>query len=105
MKRYAVDKVLLTETPEIEMGDKIYKVDNRLSVFKGLGTQMKSKAKDETEYDVIIRVALGKKALAEITALDIPYPALESLTMNILAAMQGISVEEATHRFQSQPGQ
>lgn len=95
MKRYTLDGKLLTETPEIEIGDRIYKVDNRTSTVKLL----EEINQDDTEQ--ILAVALGEEAAAEIAALDMPFPALIELVILVVSAMTGEAPEDVRARFRS----
>ncbi len=97
MKMYTVDKALLTETPEIRIGDKIYKVDNRLSTVKKVGEAVKGQPEDE--MDITIRLCLGEAAHKEILEMDLPAPAMQEIVIIISAAVSGITVEEAKKRF------
>ena len=95
MKRYTLDGKLLTETPEIEIGDRIYKVDNRTSTVK----RLEEINQDDTEQ--ILAVALGEEAAAEIAALDMPFPALIELVILTVSAMTGETPEDVRARFRS----
>ena len=95
MKRYTLDGKLLTETPEIEIGDRIYKVDNRTSTVK----RLEEISQDDTEQ--ILAVALGEEAAAEIAALDMPFPALIELVILVISAMTGETPEDVRARFRS----
>lgn len=95
MKRYALDGALLTETPEVEVGDKIYKVDNRTSNVNRL---QEIRQDDES---ALLEVAFGKQAAQEIMALDMPFPAMKELLLITTAAMTGETVEEVRSRFHS----
>lgn len=95
MKRYTLDGKLLTETPEIEIGDRIYKVDNRTSTVK----RLEEINQDDTEQ--ILAVALGEEAAAEIAALDMPFPALIELVILVVSAMTGEVPEDVRARFRS----
>jgi hypothetical protein len=97
MKMYTVDKALLTETPEIRIGDKIYKVDNRLSTVKKVAEAVK--ASPENEMDETIKLCLGEQAYKEIVEMDLPAPAMQEIVVIISAAVSGITAEEAKKRF------
>ena len=99
MKFYTIDGALLTEKPEIRIGDKIYKVDNRMSTVKRLGDEIK-KSQDE-EMDITIRLILGESAYTEIMAQDLSVLAMQEIVITISAAVSEITVEEARKRFQS----
>lgn len=95
MKRYALDGALLAETPEVEIGDKIYKVDNRTSNVKRLNEI------SQDDEIAILEVAFGQQAAQEIVSLDMPFPALKELLIVTTAAMTGETVEDVRNRFHS----
>ncbi|NLN46294.1 MAG: hypothetical protein GX153_06990 [Clostridiaceae bacterium] len=97
MKLYTVDKALLTDTPEIRIGAKVYKVDNRLSTVKKVGEAVKEHPQEE--MDATIRLCLGEAAYKEIIGMDLPAPAMQEIVVIISAAVSGITVEEAKKRF------
>ncbi len=114
-KIYTLDNKLLTETPEIRVGDKIYPVDSRMKTFKKMDDALKKagesrksqdsqESEDQDEFDIIITHALGANALKEIKERDIPFPAMRKLVVLIMAAMQDIEEEEAERRFRQQAG-
>lgn len=96
MKQYTLDGALLTETPEVRIGDKIYKIDNRYSQVKKLEDI------NQNDIDGIFNVALGEKAAQEIMAMDMPMPALMQLNYIIVAAMTDDTPERVRDRFQRQ---
>lgn len=97
MKMYAIDGAMLTETPEIRIGDKIYKVDNRLSTVKRIAEEIK--ASPNEEMDISLKNALGAEAHAEIVAMDLPVTAMAEIMITVSAAVNGWTVEETRKRF------
>jgi len=97
---YGIDNAQLAERPEIRLGDKIYPVDNRMSVFVNITKELRERGEDESELTVILRNALGEKACAEIAAQDLPFPIMRRLVVLAMAAVQGIAEDEAERRFQ-----
>lgn len=97
-KLYTIDGKLLTDKPEIRIGDKIYVVDNRKSTIDKAQAAI-AKCKEGEESDVMIKFVLGEKAAKEIEALDLPIPALTSLGIAIRAAIEGIDYEVAEKRM------
>lgn len=95
MKQYTLDGALLTETPEVRIGDKFYKVDNRTSTVKKL------QSTSQDDVDGILELAFGEQA-QEIIEMDMPFPAMLELTMITVAAMTGETVEEVRARFRGQ---
>lgn len=75
-KIYTLDNKLMTETPEIRIGDKLYPVDNRKkTVFK-----IMKLAEDETisqaeQMEQCFVLALGEKGASEIEEMNMPFPA------------------------------
>ena len=72
-KLYTLDGKLLTETPEIRIGEKIYPVDNRQKTVA--------------------------KLQSTIGSQNMPYPAYQQLFELVVAAMTGEDPEEAGARF------
>lgn len=96
MKQYTLDGALLAEFPEVRIGDKIYKIDNRYSQVKKL------EEISQQDVDSIFRVALGDKATEELMAMDMPMPALMQLNYIVVAAMTDDTPEGVKARFQRQ---
>lgn len=97
-KLYTIDGKLLTDKPEIRIGDKIYVVDNRKSTIDKVQKDV-AKCKEGEESDIMIKHILGEKAAKEINDLDLPIPALTSLGIAIRAAIEGIDYEVAEKRY------
>jgi hypothetical protein len=97
---YCLDGRLITEKPEIRVGDKIYTVDNRMSVFLKLSDALKDAGGRGGELRTALEHGLGESAAAEIMAMDLSVAAAQSVLRLTLAAMQGITEEEAERRFQ-----
>lgn len=93
-KLYTLDGKLLTETPEIRIGEKVYSVDNRTSTVKKL---MKI---DQDDTNAILKLAFGDKAAKEIADQDIPFVAYLQLVKVVIAAMTGEDEDEIDARFQ-----
>ena len=91
-KLYTLDGKLLTDTPEIRIGDKIYPVDNRQKTVKKIMTLSVSGESAEAsmeKLDEALRLALGTKAFREIDEQDLPFPAQQKLFELIMAAVTG----------------
>ena len=97
---YGIDSAALTEKPELRLGDKIYAVDNRMSVFVSITKELRERGADESELAIILRNALGAAAYEEIAARDLPFPIMRRLVVLAMAAVQGIGEDEAERRFQ-----
>lgn len=105
-KMYALDGALLTNIPEVRIGDKCYPVDNRASTVKKLLKELKDTDKESAEYidydERVITAAFGKKA-KEILSMDLPFAAQSKVSELALTAMTGDDVEPASggDRFQA----
>ena len=85
MAVYTLPDELINSKPEIRIGDKIYKVDDRQKTVKKFS---KIGQKD------------SDKAAKEIEEMNLPYPAYTELIMLIGAAMTGEKPEDVRARFQ-----
>lgn len=95
-KIYTLDGKLLTERPEIRIGDKIYAVDDRTSTVKKLS------ALDSNDTQAIYELAFGDKAAKEVAAMDLPFAADIQLCKLVVAAMTGDDPAEVEERFRSE---
>lgn len=101
-KLYTLDGKLLTETPEIRIGEKIYPVDNRQKTVAKLQETI---ANQENPNDLmagvasVLILALGEKAAQEVEAMNMPYPAYQQLFELVIAAVTGEDPEEVGARF------
>ena len=106
-KLYTLDGKMLTETPELRVGEKIYPIDNRQKTVAKLmsvtqGFKKDGSAEDSTEglYKVM-ELAFGKAAAKEIDDANIPYPAQLRLLELVMAAVTGEEPDEVDKRFQA----
>ncbi len=109
-KMYTLDGKLLTELPELRVGDKLYPVDNRTCTVKKMMQLTAKKAGEENEdylgsMEEALTLALGQKAVAEIGVDDLPFPAYQKLFELVLAAATGedpekIPEQDNASRFQ-----
>ena len=101
-KLYTLDHKLLTETPEIRIGEKIYAVDNRQKTVKKIQEAAKDINKDDPYSGVekVLELALGAKVAEEIDKLDMPYPAYQKMFELVMAAVTGEEPETIAGRFQ-----
>lgn len=101
-KLYTLDGKLLTETPEIRIGEKIYPVDNRQ---KTVAMLQETIANQENPNDLmagvasVLVLALGEKAAQEVEDMNMPYPAYQQLFELVIAAVTGEDPEEVGARF------
>lgn len=103
-KLYTLDNKLLTETPELRIGEKIYPVDNRQKTVQKimkLTETMQSVDAQQAAVAEIMNLALGPKAAKEIDDQNLPYPAQQSLFVLLIAAVTGEDADEAEARFQA----
>lgn len=101
-KLYTLDHKLLTDTPEIRIGEKIYAVDNRQKTVKKIQEAAKDIQKDDpyTGIDKVLELSLGAKAAKEIDEMDMPYPAYQKMFELVMAAVTGEDPETIAGRFQ-----
>lgn len=93
-KMYTLDKKLLIGSPEIQIGDKVYPIDDRNKTVRKvmkLSEQLKSKKEDsDTEefeiIDQIFELAFGTK-YKEIEKLDLSFRAYIDLVDIVIDAM------------------
>ena len=101
-KLYTLDGKLLTESPEIRIGEKIYPVDNRQKTVAKLQETI---ANQENPNDLmagvanVLALALGEKAAQEVENMNMPYPAYQQLFELVIAAVTGDDPEEVGARF------
>ena len=99
---YLIEEARLNGRPELRIGDRIFTVNNRLSVFRKINNLLKSDTDTGlSELEIVIGCALGQDACDEIFEMDLPYAVMEEIVITILAAMQDLTVEEARRRFRS----
>jgi len=101
-KLYTLDHKLLTDTPEIRIGEKIYAVDNRQKTVKKIQEASKAISNDDPYggIDKVLEMALGANAAQEIDKLNMPYPAYQKMFELVMAAVTGEEPETIAERFQ-----
>lgn len=96
MKRILnIEDKILTEKPEIHIGDKVYVVDDRK---RTVDEMMKVVDKENGEKKAI-ELTLGAGAAKEIEAMDLSMTGYNNLIIAIMAAVMDLSFEEAEERF------
>ncbi len=96
MKRIInLEDKILTEKPEIHVGDKVYVVDDRK---RTVDEMMKVVDKENGEKKAI-ELTLGKEAAREIEAMELSVSGYNNLIIGIMAAVMDLSFEEAEERF------
>ena len=99
-KLYTLDDKLLTEVPEIRVGDKVYPVDNRQKTVQAIQRAIEDPQADPSaQMSAALRLALGEAAERELTARNLPYPAVQALFALVLAAVTGEEAEAVERRF------
>jgi len=96
---YTIDSERMKSRPELRLGDRVFAVDDRLSVFEQMNRRIREGG--DSEFEVIIGMALGAEALAAILEMDLGYAVMRDIVVNILAAIQGLPEDEARARFRS----
>lgn len=100
-KMYTLDNKLLTDIPEIRIGEKVYPVDNRQkTVTKMMAAVQDTKDDVAGGVQTALKLAFGPEGAKEIDAMNMPYPAYQELFTLVLAAMTGDEPEAVTARFQ-----
>lgn len=99
MKIYTTDNRILTEKPQIQIGDKLYAVDDRQSTFDKLNKQLQENPND---MEAIFSLVFGKKAAQEIADMELSVSGTQNLLIYVFAAIKGCEFEEAESFFRSQ---
>lgn len=101
-KLYTLDDKLLTEVPEVRVGDKVYPVDNRQKTVMQIQRVMaKTDIEPEAQLSEAFRLALGGQAAKELEEKNLPYPAVQELFALVLAAVTGEEAEVVRRRFRA----
>ena len=99
-KLYTLDEKLLTEVPEIRVGDRVYPVDNRQKTVMAIQKTMTENGEDPAgQMSAALRLALGEQAERELAEKNLPYPAVQALFALVLAAVTGEEAEVVERRF------
>ena len=98
---YKIDNEKLTKRPEMRLGDKIFQIDNRLSVFLEMMEMLKNPKEGHSEFEIVMTLGLGRAAFEEIKEMDLPYNLMNDIVIIILAAIQDLPQEEAHRRFRN----
>ena len=103
-KRYnIIDRLrAANERPFISVTeDKNYEVNtSKTAALHIQAISMDEKLTEEEMLDKLIEVALGKKALKEITEMNLSLQAYMLITEAVMAAIGGEELEEVKERFQ-----
>ena len=102
MKIIATDGKIITgdNFPSIQIGDKLYPVDNRMSTYKKIKKiDYLSDSVDPDEE--LLRLALGKENAKEIIDMDLSVESFSNLTFIVMAAITGEDAEKLKEQAQS----
>lgn len=81
--------------PQLKIGDKLYTVDNRQSVFDKIQeTQNDTELSDKERERKIYELALGKEATNEIYDLDLPVDLYRYFSFCVMGAITGEDPKE-----------
>lgn len=97
-KLYTVDGKLLTDRPEVRIGDHVFAVDDRVKTVKAL-MKLTQNGANENDADEILKMGFGSKAFAEIEKLELPFVAYQNLIELVVAAMTGEEPAAVSARF------
>lgn len=100
-KLYTLDNKLLTETPEIRIGEKVYGLDNRKKTVTKVQNLMNGMNADNQEERMqeMLSLAFGAEESKEIDSMNMPYPAYQQLFVLVVAAMTGEEPETVAGSF------
>lgn len=87
-----ITKEILTgdNHPQLKIGDKLYTVDNRQSVWDKIqNIQADDKLNNEEKTSKIYELALGEEAAKEIKKLDLPVEKNTYLSFCVMGAITG----------------
>lgn len=100
---YKIEEKRLSCRPTICVGSDVYEVDNRLSAYERIMAGInKKKTEGGGQMQLILSQLLGKNAYEELLRKDLPYDVMLDICTMAMAALQGISLEEAKVRFRLQ---
>lgn len=103
-KMYTLDKKLLTGTPEIRIGDKVYPVDDRQKTVRKI-IKLCDEAQDGHDFekiDEVLKLALSPKDFKEIDGMELSWAAYQELFELVISAVMGQDHEKAGERFQGE---
>lgn len=99
-KIYATDGKIITgdNFPQIQIGNKLYTVDNRKSTYDKIQEQYQ---KDPANDRAMLELALGKESTKEIEKMDLSVDSYKNLTYYVSAAIQGIEYDEVIKQIEN----
>ena len=93
-KMYTVDGKLLVEKNAVQIGDKIYAVDDRVATVK----KIQAVTGDDADKQ-ILELALGKAAVKELDIDNMRFPVFSALMSKVMAAVTDEDEDEFDARF------
>lgn len=93
--------------PQIQIGDRLFRVDNRKSTYDKIAKEIEANTKKEpdkrkTEEKIIMELTLGKEATKDVEEMDLSVNGYINLVIYIQAAIFDTSFEDAKARFQKE---
>lgn len=99
-KMYTLDEKLLVGVPEVRIGEKVYKIDDREKTVKKVMTLYKNPEKEDVEkIDEMLKLAFEPEAYKAISDMNMPWAAYQNLSEIVIAAMTG---QDDSDRFPSE---
>ena len=95
-KMYTVDGKMLVEKNAVQVGDKIYAVDDRMSTVK----KIQAVTGDNADRQ-ILELALGKAAAKELDIDNMRFPVFSALMSKVMAAVTDEDEAEFDARFRA----
>ncbi len=99
-KMYTLDKKLLTGTPEIRIGEKLYPVDDREKTVKKIMAVCERDDKTADMIAEVFRLAFAPNDFKEIDGMNMPWAAYQQLFELVVSAVTGEEQGESEERFQ-----
>lgn len=99
-KHIDISAKITCERPSVTFGGKTYEINNGKNNMLLLQQYM---GEDHGDLEMLfhaLEVLLGKGAMAEIDALDLPLDEVKTVYLAVMAAASGEDYEEAEARFQ-----
>lgn len=98
-KIYTTENNVLTDAPEIQIGDKLYAVDNSYETFEQLQKQL---SENPNDFNSIYYLVFGEEKGQEIVDMKLSVTGTKNLITYVMAAILDISFEEAQDSFRKE---
>lgn len=92
---------LTTEKPQIKLGDLVCTVNNTKNCVLQIMQILEGEGTDIAKVDKILLLALGEETQAKIDAMDLPFPAYQTLMIAVMAAATNTPFGKAEARFRN----